>query len=249
MALSGLLPIVHSFACFLSARPNEQIYNNATERTKILYVGSLAGLIPGGPGHSHQSVRDIAALGALPGMILVEPSTEAEVETLLDYCLNKAGESAYLRLVSVPCRIPFELPPHDPVEGRGVAITEGADAILFGYGPVLLPEAYKAAELLQEDRIRLKVVSFPWLNRVDRAWLLEVVSGYRRIFTLDNHYVTGGQGQMLAAALAELSPAGLDGVTLFGVEEIPRCGRNEEVLKAHRLDAESLRERVRAALR
>ena len=67
MALAGLLPVVHSFACFLSTRPNEQIYNNATEGTKVIYAGSLAGLVPGGPGHSHQSVRDISALGAVPG--------------------------------------------------------------------------------------------------------------------------------------------------------------------------------------
>src|ERR671914_142930 len=66
MALSGLLPVVHSFACFLSTRANEQIYNNATERRKIVYVGSLAGLLPSGPGHSHQSVRDISALAAIP---------------------------------------------------------------------------------------------------------------------------------------------------------------------------------------
>ena len=48
MALAGLLPVVHSFACFISTRPNEQIYNNATEGTKVIYAGSLAGLVPGG---------------------------------------------------------------------------------------------------------------------------------------------------------------------------------------------------------
>ena len=50
LALKGKLPIVHSFACFLSTRPNEQIYNNATERTKVIYHASLAGLLPAGPG-------------------------------------------------------------------------------------------------------------------------------------------------------------------------------------------------------
>ncbi len=49
MARSGLLPVVHSFSSFLSARPNEQIYNNATEGTKIVYVGGLSGVSAGGP--------------------------------------------------------------------------------------------------------------------------------------------------------------------------------------------------------
>ena len=68
MARRGVLPVVHSFACFLAARPNEQIYNQCSERSKVIYVGSLAGLLPGGPGHSHQSVRDISALAAVPGL-------------------------------------------------------------------------------------------------------------------------------------------------------------------------------------
>ncbi len=43
MARFGLLPVCHSFACFLSTRPNEQIYNNATERSKVIYVASARG--------------------------------------------------------------------------------------------------------------------------------------------------------------------------------------------------------------
>src|SRR5690606_28014376 len=79
MARRGALPVVHSFACFLAARPNEQIYNQCSEGSKVLYVGSLAGLIPGGPGHSHQSVRDIGALASVPRLVLAEPCCEAEV--------------------------------------------------------------------------------------------------------------------------------------------------------------------------
>jgi transketolase len=110
MALQGLLPIVHSFACFLSARPNEQIYTNATEQTKIIYVGSLAGVVPGVPGHSHQAVRDISALAAMPGLVLMEPSCEAEVEMLLDWAINEYTGSSYLRLVSLPWVLPYALP-------------------------------------------------------------------------------------------------------------------------------------------
>lgn len=64
LALRKMLPVCHSFACFLSTRANEQIYNNATGRTHVVYVASLAGLLPGWLGHSHQSLRDVSAVGA-----------------------------------------------------------------------------------------------------------------------------------------------------------------------------------------
>ncbi|EGJ33642.1 MULTISPECIES: transketolase C-terminal domain-containing protein [Moorena] len=242
MALKGLLPIVHSFACFLSTRPNEQIYNNATERTKIIYVGSLAGLLPGGPGHSHQSVRDISALGAIPNMVMIEPANEAEVSLALDYCLHRTISSCYIRLVSIPCQIPYQLPEDYQLElGQGIALTEGQDAILFGYGPVLLPQAYQAAQLLAQNHgITLKVVNLPWLNFVDLDWLEQILQGYSWVFTLDNHYVIGGQGDRIVSGLAELGLSGQIQVRQFGVFDIPKCGQNQEVLRAHGLDAESL---------
>ena len=53
LALQGMLPVVNTFANFLAARANEQIYNNAGERRKIVYIAHFGGLIPAGPGKSH----------------------------------------------------------------------------------------------------------------------------------------------------------------------------------------------------
>ncbi len=251
MALKGLLPVVHSFACFLSSRPNEQIYNNATERTQIVYVGSLAGLLPGGPGHSHQGVRDISALAAVPGLILVEPCNEAEVAQALDFCLNRTTESTYLRLVSIPCDIPYELPVGYRLElGRGVTLREGGDAVLIGYGPVLLAEAYRAVELLSRRHgLEVRVVNLPWLNRIDAAWLCDAVAGVPWIFALDDHYVVGGQGDMLLCTLCETGGlAGQARARRLGVTGIPVCGQNDEALRAHRLDAEGLVAQIAAAV-
>jgi transketolase len=249
MAHRGALPIAHSFACFLAARPNEQIYNQCSEASKVIYVGSLAGLLPGGPGHSHQSVRDISALGAVPRLILAEPCTEHETELLVDFLVNGTSESAYLRLVSLGWPVPFALPASYRVEpGRGVVVREGTDAIAFGYGPWLLANAWEAAEELHAQGISVKLVNLPWLNRLDTEWLASTIGSIRQIITLDNHYVHGGQGQMIAAAAAGLGLSPAARVTSLGVTELPECDTNDEVLRYHRLDAEGLLDAMRRSL-
>lgn len=237
MALKGLLPIVHSFACFLSTRPNEQIYNNATEHTKVIYVGSLAGVVPGGPGHSHQSVRDISALGGMPGMALVEPSCEAEVGLLLDWCVHEAPASSYIRLVSVPWDVPYTLPAdYRPARGKGITLLDGDDVAIIAYGPVLLSNALSAAKtLIDEYGVRAKVINLPWLNHVDSGWLVSAVAGCNLILSLDNHYTIGGQGDAIARAIAD---AGINiPFKNLGIIDVPPSGTNAQVLAAVGLDA------------
>ena len=150
--------------------------------------------------------------------------------------------SCYLRLVSIPCRVPYRLPEDYRLErGRGVVLTEGRDAVLIGYGPVMLSEAYRAAGQLRERHgLALRVINLPWLNLVDGDWLAAEIANVPRVFTLDDHYVSGGQGELIAATLAERGRVPAGGVTRLGVRSIPACGQNDEVLRAHRLDAESL---------
>jgi transketolase len=249
MALQGFIPICHSFGCFLSTRPNEQIYNNATERTKVIYVGSLAGLIPAAPGHSHQSLRDISTLSSVPNFDIVEPCCPEEVPLLLDYLVGTPGRSGYLRLVSVPWSVPSGYPVKSLVAGQGVVLREGKDAAIVTYGLIMTAEAYSAAEKLAKDGIDLKVIACPFLNRIDGAWFANQLKGLKLLCTVDNHYVNGGFGDQLLAALAREGHGLPPRVLSLGITDVPAWGQPTEVLRHHGLDSTSLKDRIRQELK
>jgi transketolase len=250
LARKGLVPACHSFACFLGTRANEHVYNNASEHAHVLYVASLAGLLPGGPGHSHQSVRDLSAVGGVPGLVALSPSCEEEVPMALSWALHQQRGSAYLRLESVPCAVPYRLPDGYQLElGVGCDVRTGKDAILIGYGPVLLSEAWHAAEDLERAGLSAAVVNLPWLNSVDAAWLLRRVSGLAHVFALDNHFAIGGQGDRIANVVASAGFNASPRVHRLAVESIPACGSNVDVLRHHGLDRQSIAERVLRAVR
>jgi transketolase len=250
MALAGLLPVVHSFACFLSTRPNEQIYNNATEGTKVIYVGSLAGVVPGGPGHSHQSVRDIAILGSIPGLTLLEPSSEREAALCVRWAVHDAPGSVYVRLVSVPWALGFEWPPQERLEpGRGTVIRDGRDGTIVATGPVLLSLAWRTRELLESDGLSFGLVALPWLRDVDGDWLARQCSpGHGPVLCLDNHQILDGHGSAIHRALHNTDPSVAARVYLVGPDGVPRCGTDDEVLNAHGLVPAKLAERAKLAL-
>lgn len=244
LALQGLLPVVNTFGTFLAARANEQIYNNACERTRILYVSHYAGLIPAGPGQSHQSIRDISLFGALPNVEILQPCNTAETKAALAYCVDESRENTLLRLIIGPSPRQIELPEGYRLEfGKGAVLTEGADAVLFAYGPVMLNEALTAAERLGERGFGLRVINMPWLNRVDAAWLAQAVEGVPAVYVLEDHAPVGGLGDFLLNELVRQKrvPATFE---KLAVEGYPAWGTPPEVLRHHRLDGASLAERI-----
>ncbi len=241
LALHGMLPVVNSFGVFLASRSNEQIYNNATEKTKIIYVCHYAGLIPAGPGKSHQSIRDISLFGALPNMTMIEPANAVETREALKWCVHEASQNCMMRLAISPSprTIPF---PDDYqfVPGKGTVVIDGQDAVLFAYGPVMLNEAMIAAETLHEQNFSLKVVNFPWLNQIDEDWFKENVADCEAIFVLDNHSQFGGLGDQVLNTAQKLDGLRAKKYTKFAITEYPACGTPPEVLAYHKLDGKSL---------
>jgi transketolase len=245
LALQGFLPIVNSFGVFLASRANEQIYNNSTEKTKIIYVCHYAGLIPAGPGKSHQSLRDISLFGALPNCVIIEPCNAVETKAALQWCVDSAKQSCMMRLAISPSPMVIPLPKDYQFKfGAGSVIKDGTDAVLFAYGPVMLNEALKAGDQLKDERVSLKVVNLPWLNYINSNWLEETVAGCRTIFVLDNHSPYGGLGDCLLNAVTASDNLRAKRLTKLAVDEFPACGIPPEALTHHRLDAKSLADRI-----
>jgi len=245
LALQGFLPIVNSFGVFLSSRANEQIYNNSTENTKIIYVCHYAGLIPAGPGHSHQSIRDISLFGALPNCVSIEPCNAIETKSALEWCVYESKENCHLRLIISPSPETIELPDsYRFTFGRGTVLTEGKDVLIFGYGPVMLHEALSAGEILKKRNITAKIVNMPWLNRSDLNWFQKTVDEFDILFVLDNHSPYGGLGDFLLNITNELYSQKKKKVVKIAVTGLPACGNPQEVLKHHQLDGNSLASRV-----
>jgi len=241
LALQGLLPIVNSFGVFLASRANEQIYNNATEHTKIIYVCHYAGVIPAGPGKSHQSVRDISLFGALPNCIIVEPANGIETREALKWCVNEAADSCMLRLAISPSPRGIPLPDdYRLICGQGSVIIDGRDAVLFAYGPVMLNEAMTAAETLREHDFSLRVINLPWLNRLDEEWFLASIGDCEAVFVLDNHSQYGGLGDLILNTAQKTRAGCRRRYIKFGLNEYPACGTPPEVLAYHKLDGKSL---------
>jgi transketolase len=242
LARQGLLPVVNSFASFLASRANEQIYNQASERTKVVYALHYAGLIPAGPGKSHQSVRDISLLGALPNVTIVQPTNAEETRALLRWAVEDADESVAVRLAIGPSPRRVELADAS-VFGRGTTLREGDGPALLAYGPVMVHEALVAAETLAPRGVQLHVVAMPWLNRFDAEWLAEEIGTLEEVFVLEDHAPVGGLADGLRRALDARTR-----VTAFGVEGWPACGTPPEALRAHELDGVSLAVRIERAL-
>jgi transketolase len=237
LARQGLLPVVNSFAAFLASRANEQIYNQASEGTKVVYALHYAGLIPAGPGKSHQSIRDVSLLSALPNVAIVQPASAEETRAVLRWAVADAGESVAIRLAIGPSPRRVVVPETSP--GRGSVLREGSAALLFAYGPVMLHEALTAAEMLGDQ---VQVVNLPWLNRIDAAWLAELAEAFDDLFVLEDHAPVGALGDSIRRALPGRA------VTLFGVEGWPACGTPAEALRFHGLDGSSLADRISAVL-
>lgn len=241
LALAGYLPFVHSFATFLTMRATEQIFNNSTEYSQIVYFGFLAGLVPSAPGFSHQAVTDVGIMSSIPHMRVFEPSCATEIQWALDQALAHSGPS-YLRMGGL---VPLSALPHAQASTMNQRLA-GTDVALVSSGPLLGIEALAAAETLSAEGMSTAVFSYPDITAELGPSDTETLSRFPLVVVLENHNPAVAKFRRISEALASHSGTT---VVRIGLDHIPANGQPAEVLRHHRLDARSLHDDVAQTFR
>ena len=133
LAIGGMRPVVALYSTFLQRAFDMLVQDIGLQRLPVTFAVDRAGLV-GDDGPTHHGAFDLSFLRIIPGMTIMAPSSQEELQRMLATALTLDGPAA----IRYPRGLAAPFSPLDEIEpvavGRGVVIREGADVALVGIG-------------------------------------------------------------------------------------------------------------------
>src|ERR671935_2500637 len=132
LALTGKIPFVCSFACFVVGRFETIRMSVAYTNANVKIVGTHVGVAIGEDGYSQMGLEDIACIRALPNVPIIQPADETETKQAVAYAAEHQGP-LYLRLTRQNLE-PVCSPDYRFQLGRWCLLRSGSDVTLISTG-------------------------------------------------------------------------------------------------------------------
>jgi transketolase len=238
LAEAGRIPFVYSITPFAVLRPYEFIRNGPIyHQLPVRIVGAGGGFDYAHEGMSHFGLEDIGVLRLQPGMTVIAPADYQQARAALLATWNAPGP-IYYRLAKVDRALVPGLDGRFYL-GRLQIVREGNDLVMLAMGSITA-EAAKATDLLAAQGVSCALAVAASLNPAPLADLTEILSRFRVAVTVEDHYVSGGLGSLVAEVVAE---GGLPcRLVRCGIRKTPAgiTGSHEQLLHMHDLGAAQL---------
>jgi transketolase len=175
----GVLPVGGTFFCF-SDYMRGAVRLAALSKTKLIYSWTHDSVGLGEDGPTHQPVEQLAAMRAMPNLLVVRPADANETSQALRVAIEHDGPTA---LILTRQAVPVLKGTAERAERlqQGAYILSGdaagPDIVLIGTGSEVWVCA-DAAEVLEKDGLHVRVVSMPsWelLEQQPKAYQREVL--------------------------------------------------------------------------
>jgi 1-deoxy-D-xylulose-5-phosphate synthase len=255
MCKSGMRPVAAIYSTFIQ-RAFDQVWQEvALNHLPVVFCLDRAGYV-GDDGAVHHGFMDLAFLRPMPGMVLMAPSDEADLNRCLKFAMTLDTYSAirYPRDVVPACNFEDVIDPslqedakRDWALGRSRTLREGSDATIIVYG-ALAQNAMLAAELLENEGLNVGVIDARFCKPVDGAMLARILTPGHAVLTLEDHSLQNGFGSaVLEHAVAHALPT--ENLTRLGMPDrmVAHATRKEQLAEVN-LDPTGIASSVRDAI-
>jgi transketolase len=234
MSVRGYVPFASTFAAFFT-RAYDFIRMSAISQANIRLCGSHAGVEIGQDGPSQMALEDLAMMRAVHGSTVLYPSDAASAASLTQQMAERDG-IVYMRTTRGSYPVLYGPDEAFPIGGSRVVRSSADDQVtLIGAG-VTLHNCLAAADELDRDGIRARVVDLYSVKPIDTQTLIESADATAgRLVVVEDHYPAGGLG---GAVLEALNDAGHPvRITHLAVRGLPGSGTPAQLMEAAGISA------------
>ncbi|MEW5685605.1 MAG: 1-deoxy-D-xylulose-5-phosphate synthase [Pseudomonadota bacterium] len=201
LAADGMKPFCALYSTFLQRGYDQVVHDVAIQGLPVRFAIDRAGLV-GADGATHAGSFDIGYLGALPGMVLMAPSDEAELAHAIATAAaidDAPSAFRYPRGEGTGVIIPDNAAPLEI--GKGRIVREGTAVAILSFG-ARLGESLKAADMLAARGLSATVADARFAKPLDIDLLLRLAREHEALITVEEGSV-GGFGAFVLHALAQ----------------------------------------------
>ena len=246
LGVVGKTAFAATFGAFMT-RAYDFVRMAAVSRAHLRLCGSHAGVSIGQDGPSQMALEDLAMMRAVHGSTVLYPADGNSTATLMGQIVDLAGVS-YIRTTREKTDPLYTDEESFPIGGSKTLQTSEVDRVTLVGAGVTVYESLKAAEALEKDGIKARVIDAYSVKPIDAATLKQAMADTGLIVVTEDHWIEGGLGDAVLAALAE-DGAPLSGrVIKIGVTDMPGSGSPEELRDWAGISAAKIEAKVRAAL-
>ncbi len=244
LALGGFKPVLGVYSTFLQRAIDQVIHDVSLMRLPLVVGLDRAGLV-GGDGPTHQGLYDIALLQPVPGIVLMAPKDENELQHMV-YTASRLDRPAFIRYPKEPGRgVPLDKEFRELPLGRSEVMRRGDRVLVLAVGPLAYRALEAAERLAAADGIEATVVNVRFLKPLDRELIFSLAAGIPHIATVEDGTVRGGFASIVRAEFLDSGDRGHEFLALgVGEDSLPLASR-EELLAQCGLDADGIYRRLR----
>ncbi|RVU14614.1 transketolase [Streptomyces antnestii] len=242
MATRGWVPYASTFAAFLT-RAYDFVRMASIGGAGINLVGSHAGVAIGQDGPSQMGLEDLAMFRTVYGSTVLYPCDANQTAKLVAEMAGLDG-IRYLRTSRGATPVIYSATEEFPIGGSKVLRASGEDRLTVVAAGVTLHEALAAADALDREGIRVRVIDLYSVKPVDRRTLREAAETTGCLLTVEDHREEGGIGDAVLDAFADGHP--VPRVVRLAVRTMPGSATPAEQLHAAGIDAGSIAAAARA---